>query len=55
MKTIYITPKTDVTKVDLQPMMTTSSMGFGDSVNTASGAESRGNSYDDDYWEEDDY
>jgi hypothetical protein len=49
MNTTYQAPKTVIIKVETQQIMTTSTVGFGSSVDSASGAESRG----DCCWDED--
>ena len=51
MKKTYITPSMETVKIAARNQMLTESLGFGDPVNSAAGAESRG-SDDWDDWED---
>lgn len=51
MKKIYLTPATEVTKVELSKMVATS-IGIGESIDDASAAEGRDTFFDELLWEE---
>ena len=48
MKKTYINPELEVIKIATQQMLANSTLGYGDPVSTAEGAESRSFDFDDD-------